>query len=421
MTAIACFRVDVAALGERQGAIVPLVQKFTVAFLEQRWLRPRRFAHLLDTTFMLTDPRTDRLDIQELWVLSDNLQAHLFGASESGTVALLVFEGTQEAVMAFAAMSDKEAAAAVQNPSLLPFGGQLTRILPGSRDGADERSAPNPPELQIPRARRRLAAASLAGPKPAQPPIWEGVQGVYFAPRQVFYADMVTYVPHGARAHLSLADGPGHFPPEAADFDTECMAIATRILRQRTRGAPLYLPLSFTSLVRPSLRKAYQTLLADLPSGRRGELAATVYDVPRDPNVADLTEARAMLDPYISALDLRTEDPEFEIEKLPLGLVNSVTFIMPEGDRILRIAAMRRFAGRLSHYKQRRVWPAISNLRQRAEVEAATKAQIPFLTGPAICRPRATPSGGSEVPIDRLPHVEQGVDTSERRRRSARC
>jgi hypothetical protein len=407
LTAFACFRVDVAALGECQAAVMPLVRKFTIAYLEQRWTWPRRFATISEITFLLVDSRAEVLDTDELRELSNNLQAHLFGTGDEGRVALLVFEGAQEAVTAFAAMSKEAVDAAIDDPMLLPPGGKFTRIVPGM---GKVQPAPSPRESAEPpseESRRGPVGPRWTFDTPApRPPIWEGVQGVYFTPRQIFYADMVTYTPHGSRTRLSLTDGAGHFPPEATEFDAECVGIAVRLLGQRKRGPPLYLSLSFTSLVRPSLRQAYKTLLADLPILRRAELAATIYDVPRDPTLAGLTQARAMLDPHISALDLRTSDPDFEVEKLPQGLVNSVTFVLPDGDRLVRIAALRRFARHLGLYKQRRIWPAISNLRQRAEVDAAVQAQIPFLTGPAICGPRAIPIGGSEFTIERLPPAE---------------
>ena len=402
MTAVACLRVDVSALKGQMpmSALAPLVQKFTVAYLDMRWSWPRRFVPLNEVSFLLTDPRADELDVGELRKLSDDLQTHLFGAGDEGEVALLVFEGTHEAVTTFAAMDPAAVAAAVADPELLPRGGRLTRILPAVRIGpaaetleteaADEPAAPPTPHWVF------------NTPAPP-PPAWEGVQGVYFIPREVFFGDVAMYMPLNARAHLSLLDGVEHMPKDPAAFDAECVGIAVRLLAQRRKGPLLYLPISFTSLVRPSLRHAYEAMLADLPTGRRPELAAAIYDVPRDPAFTGLRQAKAMLEPYFSAIDLRTSDPAFEIEKLPPESVNSVTLILPEGESLLRLSSLRRFGERMPLYKQRRIWPAVSNVRRRAELEMAARLRIPFVTGPAICPPMAAPVGGRAVAMTQLP------------------
>lgn len=392
MTAVACLRVDVSAhKGQLPMATLgPLVQKFTLAYLDMRWSWPRRFVPLTDVSFLLTDPRADDLDVGELRKLSDDLQTHLFGVGDDGEVALLVFEGAHEAVTTFAALDAKAVAAAVEDPALLPPGGRLTRILAGA--GA-----------RSPEAEPAPASHWVFDTPAPPPPAWEGVQGIYFTPREVFFGDVVMYMPRDGRTHLSLLDGAEHMPKDAAVFDAECVGIAVRLLAQRRKGPLLYLPISFTSLVRPSLRHGYEAMLADLPTGRRSELAAAIYDVPRDPAFTGLRQAKAMLEPYVSAIDLRTHDPAFEIEKLPAESVNSVTLILPEGDPLVRLSALRRFGERMVLYKQRRIWPAVSNVRRRAELEAAARLRIPFLTGPAICAPMPAPIGGRAVGLAHLP------------------
>lgn len=398
---MACLRIDVSAHRADMpiSTLGPLVQKFSTAYLDMRWSWPRQFVPLTEVSFLLTDPRSDELEVSELRRLSNDLQIHLFGTGDEGEVALLVFEGTHEAVTAFAAMDTEAVAAAVADPSLLPAGGRLTRILPETLVIAE-------PPAALPEAVEVELAPSphwLFDTPERPPPAWEGVQGIYFAPRQVFFGDVVMYAPLNARMHLSLVDGPGHFPKDATAFDAECVGIAVRFLGQRRNGPLLYLPISFTSLVRPSLRRAYESMLADLPTGRRSELAATIYDVPRDPAFAGLREAKAMLEPYVSTIDLRTSDPEFGIEKLPSEAVNSVTFSLPDGESLVRLAALRRFGQRLIHYKQRRIWPAITNVRRRAELNEALRLRIPFVTGPAVCGPMPAPVGGRQIAVDRLP------------------
>lgn len=408
MTAVACLRVDLSG----QDGLLPLpaleqlVHKFASAYLETRWSWPRRFAPLTDVSFLLTDPRSDELDLAELGRLSDELQRHLFGTADDGEVALLLFEGTQAGVTAFAALDARQVAAAVADPTQLPPGGRLTRILPESRAGNEQPLAPAAAAESGP----EWAAASslkrqLLAPPPPPPPAWEGVQGIYFIPRAVFYGDAVMYIPQNAKTHLSILDGAEHMPKEssALDFDADCVRIAARLLSERPKGPMLFVPISFTSLARPSLREAYMDLLAQLPTERRSELFAAIYDVPRDPAFTGLRQARALLEPHFASIDLAVTDPGFEIEKLPAGLVNSVTFALPDGDSHIRLSAMRRFAAHLIHYKQRRIWPAVSNIRRRAELDAAARLHIPFVTGAAICSPVPSPVGGRSMPANRLP------------------
>lgn len=406
MSAVACLRVDVSGEGARMptAALAQLVQKFASAYLETRWSWPRQFSPLADFCFLLIDPRAGELDVRELRKLSDELQRHLFGTGDEGEVALLVFEGSHAAVTAFAAMDRSAVAAAVQDPALLPPGGRLTRIVAEWREVASQPavSAAAEPEWE-PAAADAALKRELTGPPPQAPPAWEGVQGVYFTPREIFYGDVVMCIPANARTHVSLVDGPEHMPRDALAFDTACLKIVARLLSERPRGSLLFVPISFSSLMRPSLRDAYQAMLLDLPSERRAGLAATVYDVPRDPAFTALRQMRALLEPHMASIDLQITDPGFEIEKLPIEAVTSVTLRLPEGDVHHRLLALRRFAERLTHYKQRRIWPGVTNVRRRAELEAASRLRIPFVTGPAVCAPLPSPAGGRAVALASLP------------------
>jgi len=423
VTAVACLRVDVSAHSGLMplAALEQLVHKFAGAYLETRWAWPRRFAPLTEVSFLLTDPRSDDLDVAELRRLSDELQRHLFGVGNEGEVALLVFEGSHAAVTEFAAMDTLQVAAAVADPALLPPGGRLTRILPEAvasavatpatlASPATAPAAPTAPAEETgwtvaptPSLRRLLQT-----PEPPPPPAWEGVQGVYFMPHELFYGDVVMYIPQDANTHLSVVDGPGHMPKDAAVFDAACADIAARLLAGRPKGSLIFVPVCFTSLARPSRRETYMETLSKLPPERRSELAATIYDVPRDPAFTGLRQARALLEANFGAIDLRITDPGFEIEKLPADSVTSVTLMLPEGDSRVRLSALRRFAERLVHYKQRRIWPGVTNVRRRAELEAATELRIPFVTGPGVCSPVPSLVGGRRLPAADLPMSRSG-------------
>ncbi len=80
-----------------------------------------------------------------------------------------------------------------------------------------------------------------------------------------------------------------------------------------------------------------------------------------------------------------------------------MTLVLPEGDPHQRLSALRRFGERLEHYKQRRIWSGVTNVRRRVELEAAARLRIPFMTGPAVCTPLPTPAGGRGVALSGLP------------------
>ena len=116
-----------------------------------------------------------------------------------------------------------------------------------------------------------------------------------------------------------------------------------------------------------------------------------------------MTHIQETLEPHFQTIDLRVDDPAFEIEKLSVHAVAGVSFALPAGDRRSRLAALRRFASRRSHYKQRRIWASVTNVRDREELAACVSLGVPFMSGPAVCRPQLLPLGGRLVPRGRLP------------------
>jgi hypothetical protein len=400
VAAVACLRVAVDA--DRTGlspvALGPLVAKFSGAYLETRWLWPRQFQPLTHYSFLLTDPRSDELDVRELAKLSDELQIKLFGTGPEGEVALLLFEGPPEAASKFAALDNASLARVLKNPDLLPTGGRLTRIVsPGAADKEPEvlrEARPAAADAGAIGAAASMAAASL--------PALEGLQGIYFTTRSLFVGDVVSSTPGTQRTHFSLVEGAEHMPLDTVAFDANCVIAAMRFLTEGVKSM-LYLPICYSNIVKPSMRQDYERILAILPASHRSQFAAAVYDVPRDPAFGGLSQVRGMLSKYVVNIDLRTPDPGFEIEKLPYQAVNSVTVVLPEADPRARLAIVRRLADRLDLYKRKQIWPAVTNVRNRAELEACIKAKIPFVTGPGVCRMQMKPLGGHMQPLGDLP------------------
>lgn len=407
VTAVACLRVAVDAekTGLSLAVLGPLVAKFSGIYLEGKWQWPRQFAPLTHYSFLLTDPRADELDVQELARLGDELQIKLFGEGddEAGKVGLLLFEGSAEAVQAFAALDDAAVSAAMLDPSLLPPGGRLSRIEAEQSDGAKSDLPPRTPAGPI-WVTQQAALEDIAEAAANQPmPQLEGVQGIYFTLRSVFVGDVVSSTPGTLRTHLSLVEGDEHMPADPQAFDADCIAAAARMLAGPGPHSMLYLPVCYSNIVRASQRALYEEMLVTLPRAAKGQLAAAVYDVPRDPAFTALATIRATLSKYVTNIDLRTQDPGFEVEKLSPRAVTSVTLVLPQGDQRARLAALRRFADRLGLYRKKQIWAAVTNVRNRVELDACIAAHVPFVTGPGVCRLQTTPVGGRMQPPEALP------------------
>ena len=233
-------------------------------------------------------------------------------------------------------------------------------------------------------------------------PALEGLQGIYFTPRGLFVGDVVSSTPGSASTHYSLVEGVDHMPSDSAAFDADCIIAAMRFLMEGVK-ATLYLPICYSNVVRLSQRKDYERLLNVLPPSCRNQLAAAVYDVPRDPAFTGLAQVKDMLAHYVNNIDLRTHDPGFEVEKLQDQAVNTVTLVLPNGEPQFRLATLRRFTDRQGLYKRKQIWTAVTNVRSRAELQACAAARVPFVTGPAVCRMQTLPLGGRMQPFEDLP------------------
>ena len=396
MTAVACLRVSLDAnrTDIPLESLGPLVAKYTNAFLEVRWCWPRTYDPLTHYCYLLTDPRTEELDTLELARLSEELELRLFGTAASDALTLLLFEGDDAAIDEFSGLSELGVAELVSSERPMPGGGRLSRIAP---DGS---LSPIPPDADRP-ARRFTDAP------PAPPPV-EALQGIYFPGQQLFVGDVLSCTPAGADHHVSLVDGHDHQPADAVEFDNACILAARRLISRGALRAPLYLPVSFSKLMRPTLRAGYAELLHVLPRSARSHLAAAVYEVPRAVSYQALGIVHEVLGEHVSAIDLQTADPGFEVHQLRTQAVRSVTLVLPDARQDVRLAALRRFGARAEEFKRRRIWTGVTNIRTRKERSLALDLRVPFITGPAVCRLRSEPLGGSPWAFDSLPARSAG-------------
>lgn len=400
MTALACLRIvidpdKVVAGGDKLAA---MVGKVAGAFLETRWRWPRRHGEIAPYAFLLADPRATHLDSAELVELSQELQLKLFGTGGGGVVSLATLEGEQDAVTRFAAVDPFELRKILSEGGVIEgLAGRISEITP-----AGVRVVSPPGEVT---PLRPVTAAGVA--RRAPPVLGDGIEAnyraIWFNLKNRFMGNTVYARRKGARAFFSTIDGPGELPsPDAAaEFDLICLEAAPGALAG-SQGQ-LFLPISFSSAIHRGAREHYLDAMERLPQAARPRLTAAVYGVPRAPSFAALSQLKTLLDPYFAMIDLQTADPNFQIEALQIEVVSSVTLTLPDVDEGSRMATASRFMANRDAYQRRRIWPAITNLRTRRELDFCIKLRVPFLTGRAICDPLTAPATPHTCAADQLP------------------
>jgi hypothetical protein len=399
MASFACLRVLLPAAVAERPELAGLVNKFAGAFLESRWAWPRRFEALGPGVYLLIEPRGGQLDHLQMREMASDLQLKLFGTGGEGEVALVTFEGDAPEVARFAALQDLDLANILAGLNHTPpFEGRLARI---TADGV----AP----IALPKIAQSQAAnrAPRAPPRPAKvgQPIF---YGVYFTPKEFFVGSAVGL----QDARYNLMDGSRPLTAEAAqDFDENTIAALGRALDEWPSVKGLFFaPICYASLIHRVVRETYATVLETLPQARREQLAVAVYDAPRELSYASAPKVREFLRAYFDYVDLQTNDPAFAVERLPEGLANSVTLVLPDADAATRLAAIRRFSANRTAYKSRRIWAAVTNVRTQGELEMCFANGVPFVSGRAVSAAMERAPGNRAVPASALPLRDTGRD-----------
>jgi hypothetical protein len=400
--AMACLRVSILSPpgGQDERELQAVVAKLINAFLQSRWEWPRQFEQMTPYAFVLTDPRADRMDKRGLKALAGELQLKLFGSEGEGEVSLLLFEGPDMEVHRFARLSvddvERMLAGEALNP---PFEGTLDHITAElARDHGPAWIGEPIEQDDEPPAR--------AQPIPRRPGRFEpAYAGLYLASTQsVIGSFALCRRPRRDRwlfPDLSTAEALPGLSAEA--FDEGCVDSALQALQQKATGL-LFVPLSFSSLVRPSGRRAYARFLCHLPAEERVRLGAAIYDTPRVPSYFALSNIRRFLDPFFGELNLQVRDPAFEVERLAPEMVSSVTLALPpEREPTERQAAIRRFMQKRDVYKKKRIWPGVAPLANKAELETCVALRIPVLGGPAVAGLSGKPAPARSVDLEALP------------------
>jgi hypothetical protein len=393
MTAIACLKVFV---GDElrfadNDTMATLVGKVAGAYLETTWLWPRRYGLVAPFSFVLADPRATQLDARELQALARDLQFKLFGDKGVGDIALLMFEGDQTDVMRFAGIHGAQLKALLNGEDDGSLVGRVCRITPTEVSSVAPRGGP---VCGIP------PMEELAPVEQAPAPARVGYRGVYHTAREVFIGSVAVWRQDGVSDVFGLT-------PSRADADRQEDDIPT-LLGAKTALAKLeaglmFLPISFSAMVKPSARAELLPHLEALPRALRGRLAVAVYDTPRAPSFSALSQVKRFLDPFFGRLDLRVSDPAFQIDDLPADLASSVTLVLPQASEKARLAAVTRFMREGPAYRRKHVWQGLADVRTRRELNHCIDQEAPFLTGAAVTDLLEAPVGSASLPSLHLP------------------
>jgi hypothetical protein len=383
MTAIACLRIVVGESLQFTDAdsMADLVSKIAAAYLETRWSWPRRYGLVAPFAFVLADPRATQLDPRELQILASELHQRLFGYESAGEVSLLTFEGDQREVMRFAGANDKELRAFLRGETDQFGGGRLCRITP------DEVVSLHP------------AGGSVVGDPPYEALLGEtfdaglAFRGVYDSRKETFIGSVAVWQDAGS---------PSDSAADLLERDREVVRAAAGAA-QDIEQMRLFIPISFSTLVKPSARKALAISFESLPAKIRRRMVAVVYETPRSPSFQALMQVRKFLEPHVGSLGLQVTDPDFQIDSLPSNLATSVTLSLQDSDEGVRLQAISRFLSQSEAYARKRVLQGVDNLRTRRELQACLKHGAPYLTGPAITATLDRPLEPTPYPVFNLP------------------
>ena len=207
-------------------------------------------------------------------------------------------------------------------------------------------------------------------------------RGVFHTQREVFVGNFAVLREVGSMSAFGMKLPPASDTNEAA-HDLPNLQGAKLALESMESGV-MFFPISFSSLVKPSVRAELKPYLEALPQAHRGRLAAAVYGTPRAPSFSALSQMKRFLYPFFSRIDLRVADPAFQIDDLAPELAASVTLTLPTGAEFVRLAAISRFMRDAATYRRKRMWQGVTDVSSRREVNACIELGVQFITGPGV-------------------------------------
>jgi|GEM_PF-381392 len=448
MTAICCLRI-LFTDGESQPGEVPKhkAQGVADAFLKARWRKPRKCGAVAPMAFVLADNRVEHLDPSEMQALAAELEKVLFPGRPIGQIALMTFEGDEQAVLKFAALTQSELAGLMAGEGYEGPAGRVHVVTadsveprPSTREEAktfaeDKASAkkqgltaattvapdrpakaaasvstlpvvepappvaveapppvvapaaPEPAKVEpAPAAKPAAAAAKISAPPPPAETGWWGVHDLTQA----------TFVGSAIAMRSDLIGPPPEDDAKLLKRDLVCLTDTQAALKSAAYGE-IFVPFGFWNLTTPASQEAYKSRLSRYPLDQQPRLTATIYATPREASIGMLQQMRLFLKGSFSRMDVQVTDPTFPISGLPPELVDTVTLVLNGETEHDRLKQILKFVERKSAYVAKEVGQAVANVGSAVELEACKAAGIALVRGPAVTefldKPVASPDG----------------------------
>lgn len=435
MTAICCLRI-VFTDGESQPGEVPKhkAQGVADAFLKARWRKPRKCGAVAPMAFVLADNRVEHLDPSEMQALAAELEKVLFPGRPIGQIALMTFEGDEQAVLKFAALSQKELTGLLKGEG---YDGDAGRVHVVTADGVEPRpstreEAKTYAEDKASAKKQGLTTATTVAPErpakaaapvstvPAAEPVPAApVAAPVFTPTPIALEDTPQESPapkpqptpaakvaappppaetgwwgvydlaKGAFVGSAIAmrsDLVGPAPEDDAKLlkrDLICLTDTQSALKTAAFGEIL-VPFGFWNLTTPASQDAYKSRLSRYPLDQQPRLTATIYATPREASIGMIQQMRVFLKSSFSRLDVQITDPTFPIQGLPPELVDTITLVLNGETEHERLKQILKFAERKAGYVAKGVVQAVANIGSAVELEACKAAGVAFVRGPAV-------------------------------------
>jgi hypothetical protein len=297
----------------------------------------------------------------------------------------MTFEGDQREVMRFASLNDAKLRALMRGEGDELDLGRLCRI---NRDEIVSLRPVGGPIIGAP-PMEVLAAE--------QPPAGVGFSGVYDSRRETFVGTEAIWSEAAADADYGEPS-----IDDVLDRDLAVLAAAAQAI-PLAPNAFIYLPISFSVLVKPSTKVSLIAALEALPPSARSRLRPVIYDTPRSPSFQALSQLKKSLSPLLCDPVLRVTDPDFQIDNLPPKIAAGVVLDLPVGDDQVRLQALIRFGSQADAYGRKRVLQGVNGVRTRKELQTSLKYGIPFLSGPAVSSVLLSPLEQISCPLFNLP------------------
>lgn len=454
MTAICCLRI-LFTDGESQPGEVPKhkAQGVADAFLKARWRAPRKCGAVAPMAFVLADNRVEHLDPSEMQALAAELEKVLFPGRPIGQIALMTFEGDEQAVLKFAALTQAELAGLMAGEG---YEGPAGRVHVVTADSVEPRpstraeaktfaedkasakkmgltatttvaperpakaaapvstipaaeaapavaAAPVAPPVSAPAAPEAAKAAPAPAAKPAAakvtappPPAETGWWGVHDLRQGVFVGSAIAM-------RSDLVGPPPEDDAKLLKRDLICLTDTQAALKTAGFGE-IHVPFGFWNLTTPASQEAYKSRLSRYPLDQQPRLTATIYATPREASIGMLQQMRLFLKGSFSRMDVQVCDPTFPIQGLPPELVDTITLVLNGETEHERLKQILKFVERKAAYAAKEVVQAVANVTSAVELEACKAGGIAFVRGSAISdfldKPVAAPDGATLSPAN---------------------